>query len=63
MFFSQSKLFLTPQLLGLIQKVEKMDSEIVDRSITKEGDTSYLKLKLENIETKDEWETQVELPL
>lgn len=52
-----------PILGDKLQKEEKMDSEIVDRSITKEGDTSYLKLKLENIETKDEWETQVELPL
>ena len=52
-----------PRLGDKLQKEEKMDSEIVDRSITKEGDTSYLKLKLENIETKDEWETQVELPL
>ncbi|MBL1281063.1 MAG: hypothetical protein COA33_012355 [Fluviicola sp.] len=52
-----------PRLGDKLKKEEKLDSEIVDRSILKEGDTSYLKLKLENIETKEKWEEKIELPL
>jgi hypothetical protein len=29
----------------------------------KEGDTSYLKIVLENATTKDNWETKFELPV
>ena len=39
------------------------DSLIVDRSILKTDDHSYLKLILENKETKEKWDTKMELPL
>lgn len=52
-----------PRLGDQLKKEEEIDSSIVDRSIIKENDTSFLKLKLEHIETKEKWETQIELPL
>ncbi len=39
------------------------DSQIIDRLIIKEGDTSFLKVNLENNLTKEKWETKFELPL
>lgn len=38
-------------------------SKVIDRAILKEGDTSFLKVKLENISDKVVWETKFELPL
>ncbi len=38
-------------------------SRIIDRSILKDIDTPYLKLKLEKNISKDIWETRFELPL
>ncbi|NOQ72848.1 MAG: hypothetical protein GQ574_12630 [Crocinitomix sp.] len=39
------------------------DSNVVDRIMLKEGDTSYLKVVLENSISKTPWETKFELPL
>lgn len=42
----------------------KMDkSWVVDRYIFKEGDFSYLKVKLENQKSKEIWETEFQLPV
>lgn len=37
-------------------------SKIVDRALVKEGDTKFLKVKLENISDQQVWETKFELP-
>lgn len=37
-------------------------SKIIDRTLTKEGDTKFLKVKLENISDQQVWETKFELP-
>ena len=42
---------------------DKQLSKVIDRSFLKEGDTPYLKIKLENCTTKEIWETKFELPL
>lgn len=52
-----------PRLGDKLRKDDKIDSEITDRSIIKEGDTSFLKLKLQNIENQTIWEEKIELPL
>ncbi len=52
-----------PRLGDPLQKDNKIDSKIIDRAIIKEGDTSYLLIKLEQLETKKQWETKMELPL
>ena len=41
----------------------KQLSKVIDRSFLKEGDTPFLKIKLENGITKEIWETKFELPL
>lgn len=38
-------------------------SKIIDRTLTKEGDTKFLKVKLENVGDQQVWETKFELPL
>lgn len=38
-------------------------SKIIDRALIKEGDTSFLKVKLENVNDKAVWETKFELPM
>lgn len=38
-------------------------SKIIDRTLTKEGDTQFLKVKLENVSDQQVWETKFELPL
>ena len=38
-------------------------SKIIDRTLTKEGDTKFLKVKLENVSNQQVWETKFELPL
>lgn len=38
-------------------------SKIIDRTLTKEGDTQFLKVKLENSSDQQVWETKFELPL
>lgn len=42
---------------------QKQISKVIDRDIVKEGDTNFLKVKLENIDDKAIWETKFELPL
>src|SRR5690606_526452 len=37
-------------------------SKIIDRTLTKEGDTKFLKVKLENVSNRQVWETKFELP-
>ena len=37
-------------------------SKILDRTLTKEGDTKFLKVKLENVSNRQVWETKFELP-
>lgn len=37
-------------------------SKIIDRALVKEGDTKFLKVKLENISDQQVWETKFELP-
>ena len=41
---------------------DKGRSVITSRTIEKEGDTAYLKVDLENIFNKEQWETRFELP-
>lgn len=38
-------------------------SKIIDRIILKEGDTKFLKVRLENVNDQQVWETKFELPL
>ena len=38
-------------------------SKIIDRALIKEGDTQFLKVKLENVSDQQVWETKFELPL
>ena len=38
-------------------------SKIIDRTLIKEGDTKFLKVKLENVSDQQVWETKFELPL
>ena len=38
-------------------------SKIIDRTLLKEGDTIFLKVKLENVSDQQVWETKFELPL
>ena len=38
-------------------------SKIIDRALIKEGDTKFLKVKLENSSDQQVWETKFELPL
>lgn len=52
-----------PRVGDKIEKEEEPDSVVIDRSLMKEGDTSYLKLKLENTESKEKWETKMEVPI
>lgn len=38
------------------------DSEVMDRSVLKKGDLSYMKVKLKNTATGSTWEREFELP-
>jgi len=42
---------------------EQEKSKVIDRILTKEGDHSFLKVKLEKVTSKEVWETKFELPL
>jgi hypothetical protein len=52
-----------PRLGDKIENPSKPDSLVIDRSIEKDGDFKYLKLRLEETESKKNWETKFELPL
>lgn len=38
------------------------ESEVIDRSLVKEGDLSYLRVKLKSVQSSKIWETKFELP-
>jgi len=52
-----------PRLGDKLQKENDTDSLVVDRAMLKDGDHSYLKVSLENIETKEKWDTKFDLPV
>jgi len=52
-----------PRLNDELKDDNGVDSIIIDRSIYKEGDTSFLKVKCEKNDSKEKWETSFELPL
>lgn len=52
-----------PRLGDELKKENDTDSKIIDRAILKEGDTSFLKIILENNISKEKWDTKFELPL
>ncbi len=41
---------------------KKGESTIMDRALIKEGDDSFMRIKLEKIDSKEKWETKFELP-
>ncbi len=52
-----------PRIGDVIEKDDCPDGMImIDRELIKEGDHSFMKVKLENEETKEFWETRFELP-
>jgi len=52
-----------PRLGDKLQKENDTDSVVIDRALLKDGDHSYLKVSLENIESKEKWETEFDLPV
>lgn len=52
-----------PRLGDKLQKENDTDSAVIDRALLKEGDHSFLKVSLENIETKEKWDTKFDLPV
>ena len=52
-----------PRLGDKLQKEGDTDSVVIDRALLKEGDHSYLKINLENLETKEKWDTKFDLPV
>ena len=52
-----------PRLGDNLKDDSDQESTIVDRSIIKEGDTSFLKVFCETDASKDKWTTTFELPL
>lgn len=52
-----------PRLNDKFEDEKEGDSLIIDRQLKKEGDNNFLHLKLERIESKDKWDTQIEVPL
>ena len=52
-----------PRLGDEITDSDKKKSVIVDRMIDKQKDHSFLKVNLENMESKEKWTTKFELPL
>ena len=52
-----------PRVGDALKNEGDSESSVVDRAIVKEGDTSYLKVFLENIASKDKWDTKFALPL
>lgn len=51
-----------PFLPRLNDKIDGKDDIIIDRAIIKDGDSSFLKIVLENPSTKEKWNTSFELP-
>ncbi len=55
-----------PRLGDLIKVKDKSgnlaESRIVDRQYLKKGDNAFLKVKMKNDDTSEEWETEFELP-
>ncbi len=41
---------------------EKAESRVIAREIYKKGDETFMKVKLKNVESGEEWETDFELP-
>lgn len=41
---------------------EEAESKVIDRSIIKREDSKFMKVILENISSKEKWETEFELP-
>ena len=54
---------LYPFLPRLGDKLDGKGDEIIKRTLIKEKDVSYLKIRLINPDTLNEWETKFELPL
>lgn len=52
-----------PRLGDKIEEEGKEHSVIIDRALKKEGDNNFLKLKLEKVDSKEKWETQMEVPI
>lgn len=52
-----------PRLGDSIKDEEKRDCEIVDRSIIKADDTSFLKVVCKRLKDGEKWETSFELPI
>jgi hypothetical protein len=52
-----------PRLGDKLQKENDTDSVVIDRALLKDGDHSFLKVSLENIESKEKWETEFDLPV
>jgi hypothetical protein len=51
------------QIQNNTENDSKNESFIIDRTLVKEDDKSYLKIVLENATTKKNWETKFELPV
>lgn len=52
-----------PRLGDKMHKDDEADSVVIDRALLKEGDNSFMKINLENLDTKEKWDTKFELPL
>ena len=52
-----------PRINDKIENKIKGESIVIDRVVVKEGDSSFLKLFMKNIENNDEWDTKMELPM
>lgn len=52
-----------PRVGDKLQREHETDSTVVDRAIMKDGDESFLKVVLENDESKEKWDTKIDLPL
>lgn len=52
-----------PRIGDKLEDKGAVDSYVVDRAITKEGDNKSLKMTLEKSDSKEKWETSIELPV
>jgi hypothetical protein len=52
-----------PRINDRIENSEKGDSIVTDRSICKTGDVRFLKLFLKSVNSKEVWNTKMELPM
>jgi len=52
-----------PRTGDLLKNGTETDSQVIDRTIIKEGDTSFLKLKMKKSDSEEVWDTQIELPI